>query len=89
MEKEDSASLAKDGKVTGRVRDQVPIVFGFLKEPRILDVPIQASGDRLQFPGVQAPWRLVAEGFQNGFNLSKKASLVNSSTHTMSWWNDL
>ena len=27
--------------------------------------------------------------FQYGFNLSKTASLVNPTTHTMSWWNNL
>ena len=37
----------------------------------------QASGDRLHVPGVQGTRRPVASRkFQNGFNLSKKASLV-------------
>ena len=27
--------------------------------------------------------------FQNGFNLSEKASLVNFPTHTMPWWSNL
>ena len=51
----ESPSSRKDGKVVRcKSENHVPTVAGS-EEPRILDFPAEASGDRLHSPGVQAP----------------------------------
>ena len=51
------------------------------------DNPGQASGGRVHFLGFQANGH--CKRFQSGFNLAKKASLVNLPTHTTWWENNL
>ena len=90
MEKEWSPSLFQDGEVVRcKSENHVPNV-AVCKEPRVPDVSSKVSADPLHFRGVQAHGD---RSHHSGFNLSKKASLVNPSsllpTHTMSWWNNL
>ena len=60
MEKEDSAPLAKDEKVIGRVLDHVPIVFVFFF---LKNLAYSTSQSRHRADcSAQALWRPVAEG---------------------------
>ena len=75
--KGESPSLRKAGKMIGcKSENHVAVA----EEARLSDVP--AKGDRLRFPGVQAT-KTGRTRFHKGFNLSKKASLVNPQTHTI------
>ena len=83
MEKGESPTLGEDAKlVICKSENHVPTVA---VRKRTSSIPRPRAGVGRQ---IANPWR-PSTFFQSGFNLSNKASLVNSPTNTMSWWNNL